>query len=98
MFLLLLKKNFDVPHSTNIFFLFIYLMNQNWLGAVINPGMALTAFLSSIGWDLNPRPSNRESSLLTTRPDYRHMLFEAVFIPSQSFWLNLNKIFSYNNI
>jgi len=45
-------------------------INQD-LGAVINPYMALTPFPSSIGWDSNPRSSNRESSVLTTRPDFR---------------------------
>ncbi len=36
-----------------------------------DPGMALKAFPSSIGWDSNPQPFNRELSLLTTRPDFR---------------------------
>jgi len=52
-------------------------MNEPWLGAEIYPGMALTPFPSNIEWDLNPRPSNRESSLLTTRWDVHH-----VFIPN----------------
>ncbi len=43
------------------------------MDAGIDPGMALTQFLSSIGRDLNPRPSNRELSLLTTRPDFRQV-------------------------
>ncbi len=45
------------------------MMNEPVLDAGIDPGMALTPFLSSFGWDSDPRPSNLESSLLTTRPD-----------------------------
>jgi len=56
-----------------IIFLFP-LVNEPGLGAEIDPGMDLTPFPSSIGGDLNPRPSNRESSLLTTRPDFRLFL------------------------
>jgi len=37
------------------------------LGAGIDPGIALKP--SSIGWNLNSRPSNHASSMLTTRPD-----------------------------
>jgi len=33
-----------------------------------------TAFPFSIGWYSNPQPSNPESSLLTTRPDFRHFM------------------------
>jgi hypothetical protein len=53
-----------------LYFLFQSL-NEPWLGAKIDPGMALTPFPSSIGWHLNPRPSNFEQSLLTTKPDFR---------------------------
>jgi hypothetical protein len=45
-------------------------MNEPELGAEINP---FNPFPSSI-WirrDLNPQPLDRESSLLTTRPDLR---------------------------
>jgi len=40
------------------------------LGVGINPGMAFTPFPSSIGQDWNPQPSNCESSMLTSRPDF----------------------------
>ncbi len=36
----------------------------------MDPSMALTSLPSSIGLDPNPQPSNRESSLLTTGPDF----------------------------
>jgi hypothetical protein len=40
------------------------------LGTEIDPGMVMTPFPSSIlGQDLNPQPHDRESNLLTTRPD-----------------------------
>jgi len=52
-------------------FLSFQLLNEPGLGVGINPGMALTTLPSSIGRDSKPRPSNRESSLLTTRPDFR---------------------------
>ncbi len=45
-------------------------MNEPGLGEGIYPGMALTPIPSSIGRDSNPQPSNRESSTLTTRPDF----------------------------
>jgi len=51
-------------------FLSFQLLNEPGLGVGINPGMALTPLPSGIGWDLNPQPSNSESSLLTTRPDF----------------------------
>jgi len=41
------------------------LLNEPGLGAGINPGMTLTPFPSSIGCNLNLRPSNHEPSLLT---------------------------------
>jgi hypothetical protein len=48
-------------------------MNEPELGAGIDPGMAFNPFQSSIldkmRRDLNPQPLDRESSLLTTRPD-----------------------------
>jgi hypothetical protein len=47
-------------------------MNEPELGARIDPGMAFNPFPSSI-WirrDLNPQPIDRESSSLTTRPDF----------------------------
>ena len=49
-------------------------MNEPELGAGINPGMAFNPFPSSIldktRQDLNPQPLDRESSPLTTRPDF----------------------------
>jgi hypothetical protein len=69
-----IKIFFGVPHlATFIFFLF-RLINEPGLGAEIDPGIDLTQFPSSMGRDLNPRPSNRESSMLTTRPDFRLFL------------------------
>ncbi len=50
-------------------------MNEPEFGGGIDPGMALNPFPSSIldktRQDLNPQPLDRESSLLTTRPDLR---------------------------
>jgi len=54
-----------------LYYLSFQSFNEPGLGAWIDPGMALTPFPSSIGWDLNPQPSNCESSLLSTRPDFR---------------------------
>jgi hypothetical protein len=53
---------FGVPHLATCIFLFLY--NEPELGAGIDPGMALTPLPSSIGWELNPRPSDREPSAL----------------------------------
>jgi len=54
-----------------LYFLSFRLLNEPRFGAGIDPGIALTPFPSSIGWDSNPQLSNHESSLLTTRPDFR---------------------------
>ena len=54
-----------------LYYFFFPSINEPGLGSGIDPGMALTPFLSSIGWDLNPRPSNHESCFLTTRQDFR---------------------------
>jgi len=51
-------------------YIFFQLSNEPELGAGINLGLALTPFPSSFGRDLNPQPSNRESSMLTTRTDF----------------------------
>jgi len=51
-----------------LYFLSFQLLNELELDAGINPGMA---FQFRIGLDSNPRPCNRESSSLTTRPDFR---------------------------
>ncbi len=49
-------------------------MNEPELGAGIDPGMVFNPFPSSIldktRQDLNPQPLDRESSPLTTRPDF----------------------------
>jgi len=50
-------------------------LHEPGLGVGIDPGMALTPFPSSIGLNSNPRPSNCESSLITTRPDFRPLSF-----------------------
>jgi hypothetical protein len=60
-------------------------MNEPELGAGIDPGMALNQFPSSIldktRQDLNPQPLDRESSLLTTRPDLRpYFIFSCSWI------------------
>ncbi len=62
---------FSLPHlATYIFFS----TNEPELGAGIDPGMALNVdHLHLVLWirrDLNPQPLHRESSLLTTRPDF----------------------------
>jgi hypothetical protein len=52
-------------------------MNEPELGAEIDPGMAFYSFPSNI-WirqDSNPQPLNCESSLLSTRPDFRPKLY-----------------------
>ncbi len=53
-----------------LYYLSFQSFNELKLGAGIDPVMALATFPSSIGWDSNPRPSNHELSLLTTRPDF----------------------------
>jgi len=53
-----------------LYFLSFQLLTEPGLGSGIDPEMALTPFPSSIGRDLNPQPSNHESSVLTTRPDF----------------------------
>ncbi len=59
-----------VPHlATCIFFLFFN--NEPELGIGIDPGMALTPLPSSIGWGLNPRPSDREPSALPLDHGFR---------------------------
>jgi len=45
-----------------VFFLFFY--NEPELGVEIDPGMALTPLLSSIGHGSNPQPSGCEPSAL----------------------------------
>jgi len=56
------KCFFGVPHLATCISLIFY--NEPELGAEINPGMALTPLLYSIGWGSNPRPSDREPSAL----------------------------------
>jgi len=64
------------------------------LGAGIDPGMALTPFPFNIGRDLNPGPSNCESSTLTTRPDFcPHSLKKTHY---QEFWREENVIIFLN--
>jgi hypothetical protein len=61
-------------------------MNEPELGAGINPGMAFNPFPSSI-WirqDSNRQPLDRESSLLTTRPDLR----PPSYVTLQGFYLH----------
>jgi hypothetical protein len=56
-------------------------------------GMALTLFQSSFGWNLNTQPSNRESNLLTTRPDFRH--FNAKLNELKAFTITLGSSYPY---
>jgi len=44
----------------NLYFLSFRLISYPGLGKGINPGIAIKPFPSSIGWDLNPRPFDRE--------------------------------------
>jgi len=60
---------FGVPHLATCIFLFLY--NEPELGVGINPGMAFTPLLSSIGQGLNPRPSGREPSALPLDHSFR---------------------------
>jgi hypothetical protein len=48
---------FGVPNLATCIFLILY--NEPGLGSGIDPDMALTPHPSSIGWGLNPRPSDR---------------------------------------
>jgi len=58
-----------VPHlATCIFHIFC---NEPELGAEIDPGMALTPLLSSIGLEVNPQPSDRELSALPLDQSFR---------------------------
>ncbi len=55
----------------DLYFLSFQSLNEPGLGAESNPGMALTPFPSCrMGQDSNPRPFDRESSLLSTRPGF----------------------------
>ncbi len=58
-----------MPHLATCIYLFIY--NEPELGVGIDPGMALTPLLSSIGRGLNPRPSDREPSALLLDHGFR---------------------------
>jgi len=61
---------FFCPPFGYLYFLPFQLLNEPELATGIDPGMALTQFPSSIGQDLNLRPSNHEQSTLITRPDF----------------------------
>jgi hypothetical protein len=52
-----------------VFFLFFYIEPE--LGVGIDPGMALTPLPSSIGWGLNPQPSDRKPSALPLDHGFR---------------------------
>jgi len=71
------KINVGLPYLP-----FFLLINEPKLGTVINPGMILTQVPSSIRWDLNQRSSNRESSSLTTRLDFRPLNWDQIIIKS----------------
>ncbi len=73
-----------MPYLANYtVFSFFQLLNEPELSVGIDPGMTLTLFPSSIGRDLNPRPSNCESSMLITRPDFRPAGFEILLKSSK---------------
>ncbi len=59
---------FGVPHLAT--YISLFSVNQDWVFTGINPGMAFTP-LPCIIWkrrDTDPRPFDRELSLLTTTP------------------------------
>jgi len=81
--------------------LYIFSIILSELGAGIDSGMALTPFPSSIGWDLNPRPSNRESSSLTNRPDFRPNCWFFTYVLSNQIWwppLHCNHLLNNNHL
>ncbi len=47
-----------MPHLATCIFLNLY--NEPEMGVGLDPGMALTQLPFSIGWGLNPRPSDHE--------------------------------------
>jgi hypothetical protein len=61
------------PTWLPVFSYFFY--SEPELGVGINPGMALTPLPSSIGWGLNPRPSDREPSALPLDHGFRQVEF-----------------------
>ena len=65
------KYFFGVPHLATYISLFSLLYERGLGVTGINPGMTFTSFPSSIRQDSNPRPFDRESSSLPTRPDFR---------------------------
>ena len=68
-----------MPHLATCIY-FFFLQYEPGLGVSgIDPGMTFTSFPSSNGQDLNPRPFDRESSSLPTRPDFRPS-FEIVYL------------------
>jgi len=66
-----------VPHLATCIFLFFY--NEPELGVGIDPGMALTPLPSSIGWGLNPRPS--DPTLIPTLMTLSHTFFAFETLP-----------------
>jgi len=84
-----------LPIFCFLYFVSFQLLNEPGLGAGINPGMDLTPFPSNIGWDSNPQPSNRKSSLLTTIPDFCPKKFR---LKINQFCLKLfNGLFPHDN-
>ncbi len=55
-------------------------MNQNWEQEWLTP------FPSWMRQDLNPRPLDHESSLLTTRPDRRQVAYSQILMKSTLWW------------
>ena len=62
---------FGVPHLATCISFFSLLYEPGLGVSGIDPGMTFTSFPSCIGQDSNPRPFDRESCLLPTRPDFR---------------------------
>ena len=66
-----IKYFFGVPNLATFISFFSLLYEPGLAVTGIDPGMTFTSFPSSIEQDLNPRPFDREPSLLPTRPDFR---------------------------
>jgi len=84
-----------VPHLATCIFFYFY--NEPELGVGIDPSMALTPLLSSIGQGSNPQPSDHEPSALPLDHSFRFMqtfLHIAVHFGSTYIgWQNQDKYF-----
>jgi hypothetical protein len=87
-----------LPHLATYIFLIFPWMYQNWvqestLAWLFNPFPS--SILDKMRQDLNPQPSDRESSPLTTRPDSRPILQKSWQHFSMKIWFNLSYFFSF---